>query len=174
MTMPKLVGSKGDRPTLPGLGSWAGRLALAAILASGAVTAARSADAVSTLAGSWSGSGRLHYTDGRAESIHCTASYTGGGNELRMAIQCKSETNPIHLRSRLKITGGKASGEWEERTFNASGEATGTSADGTLKLAVSGGAFTGTMTVTYGKSEHAIAITTQGIGMSRASISFKR
>ena len=135
---------------------------------------AQAADPIQALQGSWSGNGRLHYTDGRSENIHCTANYTGGSGELGMAIQCKSDTNPIHIRSKLKISGGRASGEWEERTFNASGTATGKVSDGTMTLSVSGGGFNGTMTVTFGKTDHSVVIVTHGIGMSKASISFKR
>ena len=111
---------------------------------------------------------------GKVENIHCTANYTGGGSELGMAIQCKSETNPIHIRSKLKIAGGRASGEWEERTFNASGTATGKVSDGNMTFSVSGGGFNGTMTVTFSKTDHTVVIVTHGIGMSKASIGFKR
>ena len=151
----------------------------ATVVALGALTmpdtaVAAGSDAVSTLAGSWRGSGRLRYADGRAENIHCTANYTGGGNELRMAIQCKSDSNPIHLRSKLRIDGGHASGEWEERTFNASGTASGSAGPGSLRLSVSGGGFNGTMNVSYSKSAHTVSISTQGIAMSGATISFSR
>ena len=135
---------------------------------------AASESAVSTLMGSWGGSGRISYTDGSSESIRCTAYYTGGGNELRMSIQCKSDQNPIHIRSRLKISGAHASGEWEERTFNASGTASGSIGSASMSLSVSGGGFAGTMTVSFGKSTHNVTISTQGIAMSRAVMAFSR
>ena len=140
------------------------------------VTPVRSADApaVNTLAGSWGGSGRISYTDGSSESIHCTANYTGGGNELRMAIQCKSDKNPIHVRSRLKIDGGRVSGDWEERTFNVAGTGSGTASGNNLSLSLSGGGFSGSMAVSFSKSGHSVSITTQGIAMSRASMNFSR
>lgn len=130
--------------------------------------------AVATLAGSWGGSGRITYTDGSSEGIHCTAYYSGGGSELRMAIQCKSDKNPIHIRSRLKIDGARASGEWEERTFNASGSATGSVGASNMNLTIGGGGFNGTMNVTFAKSSHSITVSTQGIAMSRATMSFTR
>lgn len=136
--------------------------------------AARAADIVSTLAGSWGGSGRITYTDGSTEGIQCTANYTGGGNELRMAIQCKSDKNPVHVRSKLRIDGNRASGDWEERTFNASGSASGSASANSLSLSINGGGFDGSMTVNVGKSSHSIVISAKGVAMSRVTMNFLR
>ena len=152
------------------------------VVAAGAVLAclpagsafAVEANAVTALIGSWGGSGRISYTDGSSESIRCTAYYTGGGNELRMAIQCKSDKNPIHIRSKLRIDGNRASGEWEERTFNASGTASGKIGAGSMSLGISGGGFTGSMSVSFTKSSHSVNISAQGIAMSRVTIGFGR
>jgi hypothetical protein len=150
-------------------------LALALLASAPPGTAyAAEAGAVSTLVGSWGGSGRIRYTDGSSESIRCTAYYTGGGNELRMAIQCQSDRNPIHIRSRLKIVGSRASGEWEERTFNASGTASGSVGASRISLNISGGGFAGSMSVSFKKSSHSVSISTQGIPMKGATITFSR
>lgn len=130
--------------------------------------------AVTTLIGSWGGSGRITYTDGSSEGIRCTAYYSGSGSELRMAIQCKSDKNPINIRSRLRIEGGHASGDWEERTFNASGTASGTIGASSMSLSISGGGFSGSMAVSFSKSSHNVTISTQGIAMRRATMSFSR
>ena len=131
-------------------------------------------NAVATLIGSWGGSGRISYTDGSSESIRCTAYYTGGGNELRMAIQCKSDKNPIHIRSKLRIDGNRASGDWEERTFNASGTASGSIGSSNLSLGISGGGFTGSMAVSFSKASHSVNVSAQGVAMSRVTINFNR
>jgi hypothetical protein len=130
--------------------------------------------AVSTLLGTWSGNGRITYTDGSSEGIHCNAYYSGGGSELRMAIQCKSDKNPIHIRSQLRIDGNRATGSWEERTFNASGTASGSVSGGSMSLNIGGGGFSGTMSVSFGKSSHSVTISTQGIAMSRATMTFTK
>lgn len=158
---------------------WIGCAATAVLLAASgpmAVTPVMAADSavVSTLLGNWGGSGRVSYTDGSSETIRCTAYYTGGGSELHMAIQCQGQGNPIHMRSRLKVDGNRASGSWEERTFNASGEASGRVSGDNMSLTMSGGGFTGSMSVSFSKSQHSVAITTQGIGMTKASISLNR
>ncbi len=146
----------------------------AAVVAAMAPSAAEAADLVSALAGSWGGSGKITYTDGSSEGIQCTANYTGGGNELRMAIQCKSDKNPVHVRSKLRIEGNRASGEWEERTFNASGNATGSASANALSLSINGGGFDGSMAVNVGKSSHSIVITAKGVAMSRVTMNFSR
>jgi hypothetical protein len=147
-------------------------VASAVVLAAPAVAA--DSAAVATLLGNWGGSGRIHYTDGSTETIRCTAYYTGGGAELQMAIQCQGQGNPIHMRSRVKIDGARASGSWEERTFNASGDATGKVGGDSMSLSLSGGGFSGSMSVSFSKSQHSVNISTQGIGMTKASISFNR
>ncbi|MEQ1611892.1 MAG: hypothetical protein ABL904_04000 [Hyphomicrobiaceae bacterium] len=152
----------------------AAALAVAVGIAISAPALAADSAVVTTLLGNWGGSGRIHYTDGSTETIRCTAYYTGGGSELHMAIQCQGQGNPIHMRSRLKIDGARASGSWEERTFNASGNATGKASGDSMSLSLAGGGFSGSMAVSFSKSQHSVNITTQGIGMSKASISFNR
>jgi hypothetical protein len=135
---------------------------------------ANAASAVSTLLGTWSGNGRITYTDGTSEGIHCNAYYTGGGNELHMAIQCKSDKNQIHIRSQLHLNGSRASGSWEERTFNASGTASGSIGSSSMSLHIEGSGLTGTMSVSFSKSSHSVNISTHGIAMSGARMSFSR
>lgn len=112
-----------------------------------------SAQSASNLIGTWSSSSRISYTDGSSEAIRCTAYNTGGGSALKMAIQCKSDKNPEHhIRSDLTIDGGRVSGQWEERTFNASGTASRRATANNLSLSVTGGSFNGTMSVS--RSDH--------------------
>lgn len=150
------------------------RAAVAAVVLAGSCLPASAQNAVSTLAGAWNGSGRIRYTDGSSEGIRCTAYYTDSGSNLGMAIQCKSDKNPIHIRSKLKITGGRAAGDWEERTFNASGTASGSVGANSMSLAIEGGGFSGSMSVSFGKSSHAVTVNTQGIAMSTVTINFGR
>lgn len=148
-----------------------------AILASALVPtkpAAAAPEAIAALSGTWGGSGRVTFTDGSSESINCSAYYTGSSNELRMSIQCRNEKNPINIRSRLRIDGKRASGEWEERTYNASGSASGTVGANDISLNVTGGGFSGTMQVSFGRSSHTVTITTKGIAMSRATMQMSR
>ncbi|MGE0626851.1 MAG: hypothetical protein AB7O43_03440 [Hyphomicrobiaceae bacterium] len=149
-------------------------LAAALVWTGAALPVAAASSAVSTLIGTWGGNGRITYTDGSSEGIHCNAYYTGGGDELRMAIQCQSDKNPINIRSQLRVGGSRVTGTWEERTFNASGNASGSVSSDKMSLNVSGGGFNGTMTLSFSKNSQSVSITTKGIAMSRATMRFSR
>ena len=90
------------------------------------------------------------------------------------AIECKSDSRAIHIRSKLRIEGSRVSGDWEERTFNATGSASGSAGANTMSLNLTGGGFTGSMSISFSKSSHIVSISTQGIGMSWARINFGR
>src|SRR5690606_25723094 len=113
---------------------WIRATALAAISGASAALLAPSAEAASpfkTLQGSWSGTGQIQFEGGQSERLRCNAYYTnsGGGDVLGLAIRCASASNKIEVRGRLNYNGGTVTGTWEERTFNASGTATGRASD---------------------------------------------
>lgn len=151
-----------------------GRFAAVGLALFAGASGAAADPGLATLVGSWSGSGRINYTDGSSEGIRCTAYYTLHGSDFSMAIQCRSERNPIHIRSKLDVSGNRLSGTWEERTFNASGNATGTVSGDNIRLNVTGGGFTGAMSVSIGRSTHNVRIETQGIAMRRATIGLRK
>jgi hypothetical protein len=126
-----------------------------------------------TLLGSWGGSGEIRLDQGRMERIKCNAYYTGGGAELGLAIRCASESYKIEIRSKLSYSGGRLSGNWEERTFNAQGNATGTATPNKITLSISGGV-SGTMVVSYSKSRQNVSISTQGVALKSVSIALGR
>ena len=125
------------------------------------------------LLGSWGGSGQITMTDGRKERLKCSAYYTGGGSQLGMAICCQSESSNVEIRSKLSQSGGRITGTWEERTFNASGSAVGQASGDKIRLQISGGV-SGTMNVSYSSSRQSVAISTQGIALKSVTISLSR
>jgi hypothetical protein len=125
------------------------------------------------LLGSWRGSGQIQLSDGRKERLKCTAYYTGGGSQLGMAIRCQSETSSVDIRSKLSQSGGRITGTWEERTFNAEGNASGQATSDKISLQISGGV-TGTMSVSYSGSRQSVAIATQGIALKNVTIDLTR
>jgi hypothetical protein len=125
------------------------------------------------LLGSWGGSGEVRLDKGKMERIKCNAYYTGGGAELGLAIRCASDSYKIEIRSKLSYSGGRLSGNWEERTFNAQGNAAGTATPNKISLAISGGV-SGTMVVSYTKSSQSVAIATQGVALKSVRISLAR
>jgi hypothetical protein len=134
---------------------------------------ASAAGVFDTLLGSWRGSGQIRLTDGRSERLKCNAYYTGGGSQLGMAIRCQSESSNVEIRSKLSQSGGRISGTWEERTFNASGTASGQASGRNISLQISGGV-RGTMNVSYSGSRQSVSISTQGIALQSVTIALTR
>lgn len=126
-----------------------------------------------TLLGSWRGNGQIALTDGKTERLKCNAYYTGGGTQLGMAIRCQSESSNVEIRSKLSQSGGRISGTWEERTYNAQGTASGQASTGKISLSISGGV-SGTMLVSYSSSRQSVAISTQGIALKSVTIDLSR
>lgn len=126
------------------------------------------------LLGSWSGSGQIRYDDGQSEGTRCTAYYSGGGERLRLAIRCRRDSTEVEIRGLLSRQGEKLAGTWEERTFNASGEASGRATADRISLSISGGAFSGSMSVAFGGSRQVVAISTQGIRMRSVNVTLGR
>lgn len=152
---------------------WPGVAALAMVTCA-SVVAAPATTSFEGLLGAWSGSGQVRYDGGETDGIRCNAYYTGGGLKLRLAIRCRSATNNIEIRGAVAQQGEKVSGTWEERTFNASGEASGRMVAGRMNLSITGGGFSGSMSVSYSGSRQTVTITTQGIPMKSVSMTLTR
>lgn len=134
----------------------------------------RAATLLDRLIGSWSGSGQIRYDDGGSEGIRCTAYYSGGNDRLRLAIRCRSDSTNIEIRGLLTRRGDKLLGTWEERTFNASGEASGRVAGERLSLSITGGGFSGSMTVALAGSRQVVTISTHGIKMRSVTVTLAK
>jgi hypothetical protein len=165
------------RPTIPGAHALLllAAVALAAVFTLAPPSGLEAADrsVFDTLLGSWRGGGQLELSEGRTERLKCNAYYTGGGSQLGLAILCKSESSNIHIRSKLSQSGGRITGTWEERTFNAEGNASGQATGDKISLQISGGV-TGTMLVSYSRSRQNVVISAQGIPLKSVSIDLTR
>ncbi len=138
------------------------------------VGSAQAATLLERLMGSWSGSGQIRYDDGQSEGVRCSAYYTGGNERLRLAIRCRSDSTEVEIRGLLTRQGETLAGTWEERTFNASGDASGRVAGDKMSLSVSGGGFSGSMSVAHTGSRQVVTITTQGIRMRSVNVTLTR
>ena len=125
-----------------------------------------------TLLGSWRGSGTVQLNTGK-ERLSCNAYYTGGGSQLGMAIRCQSGDSKVHIRSKLSLSGSRITGNWEERTYNATGVATGTATPGKISIRVSG-SIRGSMVVSFSRSRQSVSISTSGSPLQRVSINLTR
>jgi hypothetical protein len=149
-------------------------LIFSSFIANCGTAAAPGRTAFDGLLGSWSGSGQIRYDDGQSEGVRCTAYYTGGGERLRLAIRCHSNSTEIEIRGGLSRQGEKLAGTWEERTFNASGEARGRVTADRMSLSITGGGFSGSMSIVFGGSKQVVAISIQGIKMRSVSLTLGR
>ena len=125
-----------------------------------------------TLLGSWRGSGRMQLDSG-PERLSCNAYYTGGGAQLGLAIRCKSDISSVEIRSKLSLSGSRITGNWEERTYNAEGSASGTARPGRISIRVSG-SVSGTMIISYSRTSQSVSISTQGVALKSVSINLTR
>ena len=126
-----------------------------------------------SLLGTWRGSGTMRLSSG-TERLSCNAYYTGGGKQLGLAIRCtSSKSGKVEIRSKLSLSGNRLSGNWEERTYNASGAASGTANPGRLSIRVSG-TVRGSMIVNYSRSSQSVSISTSGTALQRVSIRLTR
>jgi hypothetical protein len=128
------------------------------------------------LGGTWSGDGRVRFADGSSEQIRCRAYYNpkDGGRQLGLAIRCASTSYKMEIRASLLDNNGRVTGTWEERTYNATGHATGRATSGNVSLAIAGGGLSGTMSVSFRRSSQKVAIITSGDSLRGVSMSLTR
>jgi hypothetical protein len=127
------------------------------------------------LAGTWSGKGKVTFEGGNTEALACTAYYVSrdAGAGLGLAIRCASTSYKTEIRSNLHHGNGRIFGEWEERSFNAAGAASGVVSSERISLQISG-AINGSMTIVQTGSKQAVSISTNGGGLSAVSIGLSR
>jgi hypothetical protein len=174
MQTPGLIGSTTTRVTeWPEFGRFLVGLVLSTIAVL-CVGSAQSATLLDRLLGSWSGSGQIRYDDGQSEGVRCSAYYTGGNDRLRLAIRCRSDSTEVEIRGLLTRQGETLAGTWEERTFNASGQASGRVAGDKMSLSIAGGGFSGSMTVAHTGSRQVVTISTEGIRMRSVNVTLAK
>lgn len=157
-----------------------GKTAVTALIAAASLIAGNlpaAADSpFGTLAGTWSGQGKVRLEGGKSEAIRCKAYYTtsDGGAGLGMAIRCASAANKIEMRANLIYANGSVSGKWEERTYNAAGEVSGQASSSKLTLKIQGGGLDGNMSVRLGGASHSVSISTTGSAFQGLDLSLSR
>lgn len=149
-------------------------LASLAALPTGGEAVARDTNPLAAMAGSWSGAGSVRFEGGRTERLSCRGRYTTKPNGVGIALRCASASANIDLHSTLSYRAGRVFGSWEERSFNASGSASGRASSGSMKLAISGGGLSGSMSVSFSGSSQSVSINTSGTGLRSVSIRLRR
>lgn len=154
------------------------RLGVLALIGAATVNLSASsaaADAnLDVLAGTWHGSGTMSFESGETESISCNGYYKGTGS-LNVVIRCKGTSSNFELRSKLESNGGKVSGNWEERTYNATGDVSGTASAGKLNVQFNG-SLAGSLEMSFSSSSQSVSVSvgTKGAGIKGVSVSLSR
>jgi hypothetical protein len=127
------------------------------------------------LVGSWRGEGELVLDDGTSERLSCTGYYVlkSEGRGLSIASLCKSPKQKFEFRSLVAENGDSISGQWEERTYHATGNVSGNVSGTTIKLSFSG-TIEGTVSIAMTGKTHSVNVTAAGSGIKGVSISLTR
>ncbi len=149
------------------LAFWFAVAFLTAISAVGAT-----ASPVDELAGYWSGSGSVVLTNGNTERVKCAVVYkvSEGGAQIRQTLRCASADYKIDALADLRVKGEKVSGNWEEKTYSATGAVTGKYSGNNFVLMIQGANFSASMNVTVTDCKQDINISPQGLEVTRISI----
>jgi hypothetical protein len=119
--------------------------------------------------------GDLTLADGTRERISCRGYYVlkSGGNALSIAILCNSPNRKVEIRSLVEESGRGVSGQWEERTFNATGQVSGSATTTSMRLSISG-SIEGAIAISLKGRSHSVNISTAGTGFKGVSMSLSR
>lgn len=130
-------------------------------------------DLFTDLRGKWKGSGTMTLKDGEKQRLICDAQYSGTASQLRLIINCKSDSNNISMNGQLSANQGNLLGTWREETYKAIGTISGKANDGKITFYI-GGNVLGTMTVRYSKRSQNVSIKTTGVSLQDVSIRLTR
>lgn len=149
--------------------------AIAAVTMFSAHAGASAASPFERLAGSWTGGGRVTFEGGQTERLKCNARYasSGSGNRLDLTIRCASSATSFELRGDLAYTGGRVSGNWQERTLGASGRAAGRANAASIVMRISGAA-SGSMSVAVSGRAQTVTVSTIDTALRGINVSLRR
>lgn len=136
---------------------------------------AHAASPFESLAGSWSGGGRVTFEGGQSERLRCNAHYrsSGGGSRLGLSIRCASPSNAFDLRGDLAYRGGRVTGSWSEQSLGASGDARGQASSHRVVLRFSG-TVSGSMSVALTGRSQTVTIASHGTTLRAINVSLRR
>jgi len=113
------------------------------------------------LAGQWSGSGTIEFSDNRREPIRCRAGYDvlGDRSQLQFDIRCASQSYNFDLRgSATYSSGGTVTGAWTEATNNTGGRMTGTAKGSRFQVEAQGPGLSARFTLLTRGSSQSVTI----------------
>jgi hypothetical protein len=130
------------------------------------------ASPIDDLNGYWTGSGSVVLSGGNTERVKCAVTYkvTDGGGQIRQSMRCASTDYKIEAHADLRVKGAQVTGNWEERTYSATGQVTGRYTGSNLVLAIEGANFSAAMNISLSNCKQSISISPQGLDVTRISL----
>jgi hypothetical protein len=150
--------------------------AVALVLWAGAAALAE-ASPIEELTGYWTGGGTLLLAERVTEKVKCAVIYKvgGGGTLIKQTIRCASADYNINAVAELRVNGGQVAGNWEEKTYSATGQVSGRYTGSSFVLSIQGANFTAAMDLGLnGTCKQTIRIQPKGLEIKRISISLAK
>ena len=110
------------------------------------------------LTGDWTGDGMVTPSRGDPEKVDCKVSYIPAGSTVTQTLLCSGVDNQFDAKTKFKYKGGKISGSWHEKTFDASGNVSGSAIGDLVHARISGDKFSGRMSIKVSDAGHTINI----------------
>ncbi len=131
---------------------------------------------IETRRGQWTGWGHMTHDSGNTERVKCIATYIkeNDGRELRHNLRCASSNYRIDAIAQLKVSRGRVSGEWQERTYSTGGAVSGRARCDGINVRIVGNAFSATMLVDTGRCAQSMSIAPQGKGVRWMAVKLKK
>jgi hypothetical protein len=149
--------------------------AAAASLAVALAATAAAAGPIEDLDGYWSGGGTVVFSEGK-EQVKCAVRYKvgQGGTQVRQTLRCASADYSINATAELAVSGAQVAGNWEEKTYSASGQVSGRYTGSTFVLLIKGANFSAAMHVGLSSCKQSITIHPKGLEVRRISMNLAK
>lgn len=147
------------------------------VLVSPPVLAAPADGPFAALQGSWSGTGTIALSSGAKERIRCNANNRLGPSspELRLELDCASDSYKFKLQSQITYRDGIISGNWFESTRAVGGSIIdGRVIGNQIKVRAEGQTFAAILSITTRGNRQSISIQSPGSEMSDIAITLTR
>jgi hypothetical protein len=131
---------------------------------------------IEDLTGYWTGAGTVVLTNGDTERVKCAVVYKvgAGGTQIKQTLRCASAAYSISGAAELRVNGAQVSGNWEEKTYSATGEVAGRYTGSSFVLSIKGANFTAGMNVGLSSCKQSISITPHGLDVRRISMNLAK
>ena len=130
----------------------------------------------SAMQGSWSGTGTIILSNGAKERIRCRANdrLSSSNMELRLELNCDSDSYNFNLQSQIIYRDGTLSGNWYESTRATGGSVSGRIVGNQVQVRAEGQTFAAILSLTTRGDRQSISIQSPGSEMSDVAITLIR